>query len=119
MKHIKLFENWLEEENDTFSDSKYELKPGVVFKPSGEMTIKNVDELTATELYFQEKGYTRRNLFEEDYPLVFVWAIDKKYVLLAESFARSTGSFKEDITFNDWFQLKHDFRGHKMKKFGI
>ena len=118
MKYVKMITEWLYDEDDTedkFRDTKYELKTGVVFETSGDMLLDDIEQMMIAELFFQEKGYKRRNWFsyeEPDFPLSLTWAADKKYRVNEKS-----GS--EDMDFRDWFQLKPEFRGHKMKKFGV
>ena len=119
MKYVKMITEWLYDEDDDkekFKDSIYELKPGVVFETSGDMVLHSIEEMMVAELFFQEKGYTRRNWFdyeEEDFPLSLTWESDKKYRV-------NENSGLEEIDFKDWFQLKHQYRGRKIKRnFGV
>jgi hypothetical protein len=118
MKYVKMITEWLYDEDDQedkFKDSKYELKPGVVFQTSGDMLLNSVEQMMIAELFFQEKGYSRKNWFtfdEEDFPLILTWATDKKYRVNKKV---TSG----EIAFKDWFQLKYEYRGHHLKKFGV
>lgn len=126
MKYVKLFEE--------FRDSKWELKPGVKIQGDKCVVIDNIHDFEVLIDYLESEGYT--DPWEEE-----AWATDQvlkrneilirwweavppsKEVPLGATrkmtFAQLLTYDKVDYGFSDLFQLKHEFRGHKMRKFGV
>ena len=126
MKHIKLFEE--------FAESKWEPKPGVKIEGDKCVLIDNIDDFEVLFDYLESEGYT--DPWEEE-----AWATDqvlKNYEILIRwweavppskevplgasrkmTFSHVLTSDKVDYKFSDLFQLKHEYRGHKLKRYGV
>ena len=122
MKYLKLFETFKEV-------AKYMLKN--LLPQRGIMEVHDKNQLLTLILMFEEKGYregyrrdTTRTWLEKDWEdlgVVFQWVVnrevgDKIYV---DSLDIMDIPDSELLQFDDYFELKPEFRGHKLKKFGV
>ena len=121
MKYVKLFEEF----EDSF-DSKYELKPGVKFPEEGIIKVHAMDELISLLNLLEEKGYVDV-LDEKDYAIEIMektklhmikWGTDSKAGKFIKFIMKRLRIF-ETHKFHDLFQLKHEYRGHKLKRYGV
>lgn len=122
MKHIKLFEEFS-------NNSKYELKPGADLPENGIILFENTDQYDFLGQFLIDQGYedvheayhanTRARL-ERDL-IAIRWSIKEQYgggndkSIVFVVLKNRSGL----LNFSDYFQLKHEHRGHNLKKFGI
>lgn len=140
MKHIKLFEEFKKA-------PMYELKPGKVIEDHGQLVVDDAYQLEFLGEYFDSIGY--KDMHEYNATATPTKFIDKiaqlkvnfdfpsdgknSVICYWERRAGHNGPNKiksyyaakytlydaEREHFNDYFQLEHEYRGHKMKKFGV
>jgi hypothetical protein len=135
MKYVKLFENFI---------SKYDLIKPLV--DNGVMRIENKDESSSLQLELINMGYdwtkfkrtslvkseriyhipnTSNATGQESYPLLICWIKEEMKITRAMISSFDTtikladNDPREIVEFNNYFKLKHEFRGHKLKKFGV
>jgi hypothetical protein len=124
MKYLKLFEAFKEV-------SKYVLKD--LLPRRGIMEVHDKDQLLTLILIFEEKGYregyqhdTTRTWLEKDWNdlrVDFQWEVDSvegpDKRIYVDSLDNMEFTDNELLDFNDYFEFKPEFRGHKLKKFGV
>ena len=124
MKYLKLFESFKEV-------AKYVLKD--LLPRRGIMEVHDKNLLLTLILMFEEKGYregyqrdTTRTWLEKDWNdlgVDFQWEVDSvngpDKRIYVDSLADMDIPDNELLQFDDYFELKPEFRGHKLKKFGV
>ena len=107
MKHINLFEEFIEK-FDTIKD----------IPEKGALQIDNNFQLHHLENILSKKGYSehvigvKAHTLEDPETIGIIWNPKKEWDRV---------NFVTDIfeKFTDYFKLKHEYRGHNLKKFGI
>ena len=128
MKHLKLFESFTSTDK-----AKYVLKD--LLPRRGIMEVHDKNQLLTLILMFEEKGYregyrrdTTRTWLEKDWNdlgVDFQWEVDSvnghgpDKRIYVDSLADMDIPDNELLQFDDYFELKPEFRGHKLKKFGV
>ena len=117
MKYVKLFEDF----------SKYDMVKD--FPPQGCCACKTVEEAdTLCEMlesvkYVNANGNPQQILNKKEEYLNIVWTehlYSKKYYRMSDTIEKFGDEIKEnEIKFEDYFKYKHEYRGHKLKKFGV
>lgn len=139
MKYLKLFESFKEV-------AKYVLKEELPRR--GLMEVYDKDQLLTLILMFEEKGFREgyhhdppRKWLEKDWnslkifsaspafktgqPRIdFQWEVDGSRMtvdkrMYVDSLDNVEFTDDELLDFNDYFELKPEFRGHKLKRFGV
>jgi hypothetical protein len=125
MKHIKLFEEFRDKV------SKYEPVSGE-FPDNDMVTVHTVEELNALSDMLEDRGYVdfwnERNDYlskikDKGTPITINWRVEtnnrdgKVFVYMGQHLVPTQkGGIKD---FVDYFKLKHEFRGHKLKRYGV
>ena len=110
MKHIKLFEAWSVGVG-SFTEKYDNIKP---LPQTGYMN-GNLDELRAVAKYLETKGFGPAYSDEVDLQSI-VWNAHSYYNLYDHKITQNTN---DTLHFTDYFKLKHEYRGHNLKKFGV
>jgi hypothetical protein len=127
MKYIKLFEG--------FKESKYEqIKP---LPKKGGCNINNEEQLNAIINILEQRDYEDENSTETfmkpNHIASIGWSSEEDgwfayghkqhgnlYCLYQNDIVEEDGRLHDNlIFFHEYFKLKHKFRGHKLKKFGV
>ena len=101
----------------------------------GLLSLKNDDEVHAALDEMANLKFSRgrqKNREFDKFPVLIVWGEKRHFAYSKGGYLRteirqpyftktvSSSEEQDDILkFNDYFKLKHEFRGHKMKRFGV
>ena len=114
MKHIKLFEDF----------NKYDMVKD--FPPQGCCQCANAEEADVLCEMLESAKYVNANqdlnriLSKKEEYLNIIWKENRRYYRMNDSLEKFTSEIKDnEIKFEDYFKYKHEFRGHKLKKFGV
>ena len=123
MKYVKLFENFA---------VKYEIIKDLPIPVDYEINyfineddMHKLDSITA---YFDNKHYQEAKKKATNKKILSVYWFKSnnisqyQYALFTESLLSSDTRYSEiwiEVNFDEHFKLKHEFRGHNLKKFGV
>ena len=118
MKHLKIFEEFRDNGHlGTALLDKYNLKKEL---PTKGNCFCSIGEIEVIQQYLEDYQYKAWRE-ETDIPNGTVginWWIFMERMPHYE-FLDSVVTNEDTIDFNDYFELKHEYRGHKLKKFGV
>ena len=123
MKRIKVFEQFRDTgQLGTLQLDKYEILKEL---PVPGRCFCSIDEIEVIQQYlenYQYKAWREETDIPENTPGIRWWIFmdrNPQYEFLDNNNSRTHLSNEVTIDFNDYFELKHEYRGHKLKKFGV